>query len=159
MKLYEINIHLSAHLEEKEIEKLWQELKKEISKNALKVLRELPLKKLKLAYPIKKQNYALNGSFLVETEMFDEEKLKKTLLQNENILRFLILRQKTVPLKFLEKSTSSPKVSNAPKKPVQAKKDIETKTVAKTKEKKVKKSKIKLEDIDKSLEKLLEKEL
>lgn len=161
MKLYEINLHLSGKLDDKEVTGFWEELKKKIAKTKIKILKETPLKKISLAYPLERQNYVFNGCLFVEAQPEEIKNCEKSLTIDNNILRFLILKRNSVPFKFLDNPIVKEKVKT---KSVKQSAKQSTKTTKKTAHKTLlkkgpKKAKIKLEDIDKSLEKLLEKEI
>jgi len=55
------------------------------------ILEEGPVKKVKLAYPIKKEEFAYFGYLRFEGEGKGIANLKKKLARNLNILRFLII--------------------------------------------------------------------
>ncbi len=170
MKIYELNLQFSGKLEEKEVQEIWQKIKKSITG---KTLKEGEPKKLMLAYPIKKEISAFFNSLIFETSSENMVELREMLRQEEKILRYLVTIRKTadiiqkrrIPEKFLKKKigkkdrlkVDQPRTEKKEKKintiDSQAKKEKEKKLELK------KKPKIKLEDIDKSLEKLLEKEL
>jgi len=161
MKIYELNLQFSGKLEEKKLQEIWQKIKKGITG---KIIKEGESKKFMLAYPIKKEISAFLNSLIFETSSENVVELKETLEQEEKILRYLVTIRKTadiiqkrrIPKKYLKKETGE-------KKEEKIKKIDDTGSqIKKEKTKKPelkKKPKIKLEDIDKSLEKLLEKEL
>jgi ribosomal protein S6 len=163
MKIYELNLQFSGKLEEKEIQEIWQKIKKSITG---KILKEGEPKKLMLAYPIKREISAFFNSLILETSPENVVELKEILRQEEKILRYLVTIRKTadiiqkrrIPEKFLKKEIGKKEKKEKKSKKInkidnQIKKEKEKRPELK------KKPKIKLEDIDKSLEKLLEKEL
>jgi len=158
MKIYELNLQFSGKLEEKEIQEIWQKIKKAITG---KIIKEKESKKLMLAYPIKKEISVFLNSLIFETSPENVVKLRKTLKEETKILRYLVtirqtadIIQKRIPRKYLKKETEKEeKIKKISGISTQVKKEKTKKPELK------KKPKIKLEDIDKSLEKLLEKEL
>ncbi len=165
MQIYEISIHLSGKLDDEKAAKLSDKIKKFFGKEG-KILKENPLKRISTAYPIKKEENVLNFSFFVETLAQNITQLEKLLKQEDRILRYLILKHKALPLPIsIKAKAKKPALKKSFKKTASTTSATKTKpTAKKTESKETKKAaqkepKIKLEDIDKSLEKLLEKEL
>lgn len=158
MRLYELTLHLSGKLDELEVGNLWNKIKKEIEKNDIKIIREESLEKTALSYPIKKEVYTFFNSLFFEALPETVSKLKKFLDGEKNIIRYLILKHKKEALKT-KKSVSQKRTRKETKKTPRKKAQKKSTKKPVIKEKVKKEPKIKLEDIDKSLEKLLEKEL
>ncbi len=158
MKIYELNLQFSGKLEEKKLQEIWQKIKKDI---VGKIIKEGESRKIMLAYPIKKEISAFLNSLIFETSPENVVELREALEQEEKILRYLITTRKTadiiqkrVPRKYLKRETEKEeKIKKISGVSGQIKKEKIKKPELK------KKLKIKLEDIDKSLKKLLEKEL
>jgi len=159
MKKYELNLHFSGKLEKEEAQKKLDSIKKKIDG---KIIEEIELKKINLAYPIKKETLSFFASLIFETLPGKILELRDELKHQDGLLRFLVSVK--MPLEEKKPHRSRRKVA---KKPIKKKLKLEKKDKKEEKPeeiKEVKKTikkepKIKLEDIDKSLEKLLEKEI
>jgi len=173
MKTYELNIHFSGKLEEKEAVEAFEKIKKNIGG---KILKEEEMKKINLAYPIKKELHSFLASLTFEALPENVLKFRETLRHEETLLRYLlsiknIVSDKSKERKIRRATRGRPRKEARPRpgKKVADKEEKETPKITKEPEKKEmekikkipsrKESKIKLEDIDKSLEQLLEKEL
>ena len=162
MRFYELALNLSPQLEEIEVERLLSEIEKLLKKRGGELKDKLPFQKIKLAYPLKKQGGpSFVTSFLASlTFSLPEEKindLEDELKHHSDILRYILVKKK-----ILRELKKAPLVK--PQKKLKQEPKIETKQplLEKKVEKKAsrpKRKKLKLEDIDKSLEKLLEQEL
>ncbi|MFA6436657.1 MAG: 30S ribosomal protein S6 [Candidatus Paceibacterota bacterium] len=203
MKIYELNLHLSTKLDEKDRDAIWEKIKKIIDTEKGEILEHSPSRQIELAYPIKKEIYSFYGHLFFKALPETILTLGDLLLHEKTILRYLIFTHKSISKKPVstrmsrrrervgeEKKEESRGVASEiveaetkpvniktekpiaeKKRPVTKKKIVkkvkketvvekEEKTVkAIEKEKPKKEPKFKLEDIDKSLEKLLEKEL
>jgi len=205
MKIYELNLHLSTRLDEKDRDVVWEKIKKVIETEKAEILEEGSFRQIELAYPIKKEVYSFYGHLFFRALPETILVLKELLLHEKAILRYLIFTHKSISRKPV-----STRMSRRRERIVEEKKDeikegvdetgkadprsaslglekpaiekekpvIKKKVIKKIKkgDKKIEKKadprsasfglerpkkepKFKLEDIDKSLEKLLEKEL
>lgn len=201
MKIYELNLHLSTKLDEKDRDVVWGKIKKVIETEKAEILEEGSSRQIELAYPIKKENYSFYGHLFFRALPETILVLKELLLHEKAILRYLIFTHKSISRKPVstrmsrrkdrvteekrdvaietkeeqtpeekpaiekEKSVIKKKIVKKIKKETMAKKEEKTKKKADPRpaslglERPKKEPKFKLEDIDKSLEKLLEKEL
>lgn len=85
------------------------------------IVKESPLNKVRLAYPIKKENQGFFASYLIEGEALSVADLTKELELNKEVLRFLILtpvklREAIVRKAFVKENNISDK-STEPEKP------------------------------------------
>jgi len=188
MQIYELDLLISSRLDEKEAAEHLEKIRRDIEKTSAKILSSGALSKTALAYPIKKEMYAYFNGLVLEILPEEFAKLKEVLKHEEKILRYFIVKHKTIVQKTkrdvsekkevkkeetkineaqevtimseaIEKETAPKTIEKKPTvKKVAVKKEIKKKEAPK-KEKPKKEPKIKLEDIDKSLEKILEKEL
>lgn len=135
--MYELTFLASPNLSEEEITDLLDKVKNTIGDLEGEVVQTLPSKKIYLAYPIKKQGYgilcSLDFNLSTEKVRIVEHQIK----ENENVMRYLLFTKKI------------PK-----EKPKKIKKVITGIGTAKAKVKP--KEKIKIEELDKKLEELLQ---
>ncbi len=92
MTKYEIMFIVKSTLEEAEIKKTAEELKKLVSNKKSKVIDMNEMGRKKLAYPINKE---LSGFYYVMTVETDHETIKefdRKVSINENVLRHLIIK-------------------------------------------------------------------
>ncbi len=92
MTTYEIMFIVKATLEESEIKKIAEDLKKLVSNKQSKVIEMNELGRKKLAYPINKE---LGGFYYVLKVETDHETIKefdRKVSLNENVLRHLIIK-------------------------------------------------------------------
>lgn len=144
---YELSFWFSSAILENEIEPLFQDLIKTIeSINGQITASQLPQLK-PLAYPIKKETNGYFGYIQFSGENLDLSELKKKLLNNAKILRYLLVK--------LEK-TESTKKEKSPR--LKAKTLKEETPVAKKITTEKKSTKISLEELDKKLSELLKED-
>jgi small subunit ribosomal protein S6 len=143
---YELSFWFSSNIQENEVELLFQDLLKTVeSINAEIITSQLPQLK-SLAYPIKKETNGYFGYIQFKGEDLNLNELKQKLLNNNTILRYLLVKfegqeraRKEKPLIHKEKTSSQ-----------------ELKSFKATSEKK--NTKISLEELDKKLSELLKEE-
>jgi len=145
---YELSFWFSSRLNEEEIEKKFDNLLKQLEKfKALIIFSQSPQLK-QLAYPIKKERNAYFGYIQFELSKDNLVYLEERLKSNDDIIRFIILnvkpkeKQKTSPITF-KKS---------------AYKEQKSKIQEKSKKEPQKEKIISLEELDKKLDEILEKE-
>ncbi|MBI4920095.1 30S ribosomal protein S6 [Candidatus Azambacteria bacterium] len=93
-KEYEMSYLLTPEISENKIGFEADELKKIIAENGGINIQAEPIIQKKLAYPIKKQNWAHFGVFYFNIENEEGlEKMKKVFALNKKVLRFFILNQ------------------------------------------------------------------
>lgn len=102
-KLYDLSYWIKIEADYKKVE---EKIKNLIENLGGEFVALIPAKKRNLAYPIKKENVGYLGTVFFKIESQMVEKLDFELKKMEEILRFLIVRRKTVP-KNLISSTSS----------------------------------------------------
>ena len=113
---YELSFWLSSELDEKEAEKKFNDLLKELEKlGSLINVSQLPQLK-PLAYPIKKEKKFYENAYFGFIQFSLEKNLiiplKKSLHFNNEIIRFLIIRKEIkekikIPSGFFKKSSST----------------------------------------------------
>lgn len=130
---YELSF-LISNIETEKRNTILKNIEKEIKKLNGNVKEKLIEKKL-FAYPVKKQKEGFLGVITLEMESSKIQELHRFLKSEGNILRFLLEKKRETSKKF---------------KPLRERKE---KTVAQTK--KVKKEKVKIEELDKKLEEIL----
>lgn len=89
--IYELVLILRSTIEEKEKEKILEEIKKSISPGKIKEIVDWG-KKI-FAYSIKKEKDGYYLLAILETEGKEAVKIPKLLQTNEQILRFLLVRK------------------------------------------------------------------
>jgi ribosomal protein S6 len=204
MKIYELNLHLSTKLDEKDRGVVWGKIKKVIETEKAEILEEGSFRQIELAYPIKKEIYSFYGHLFFRALPETILVLKELLLHEKAILRYLIFTHKSIsrrpvstrmsrrknrvteekrkevkegvdetgkayprsaslglekPVMEKEKPVIKKKTVKKKKKQTTVKKEAGPRSASLELERPKKEPKFKLEDIDKSLEKLLEKEL
>lgn len=131
--MYELSFLINPNVSEEELSDIIKRLKDAISRSGGQIIKDFFHKRIHLAYPVKK----LRQAFLVyvdfELERDKIESIKNQIKDIKNIIRHLII------IKHPEKI-----------KPIRAKKAFKPKAKPKTKEK------IKIEELDKKLEEILE---
>lgn len=142
---YELAIHLPANLPEKDLEERKKEIEEIISKRGGLIQRLGDFKRIKLAYPIKRERFSNFGviNFFIEKESI--EGLNKDLKLYEGILRHLIITKRELR-KVIKPASIKPRI----KKPKEEPKQI-------SKEKTFKEGKVEEKDLDKRIEEILEK--
>lgn len=145
MLFYEINLLISPNLTEAEISSFVLKTKEELQKYGRIEGTAVPERK-KLAYPLLKQIEAWLYFFNLIPAAADKKELldsvEKTLKENKEILRFIIIKKDT-------------KKTEAPVKPMRTRPmRIEEKT-EKPSEEKPKKTKVQMEEIEEKLDEML----
>ncbi len=93
MRKYEIMFIVKPDLEEKEIKKIADDMKKVLETNKAKVLDTKEMGQKELAYEMNKYNTGYYFLFTIETKgMEATREFDRLALINENILRHLIVR-------------------------------------------------------------------
>ena len=93
MRKYEIMFIVKPDLEEKEIKKIADDMKKVLENNKAKVLDTKEMGQKELAYEMNKYNTGYYFLFTIETKgMEATREFDRLALINENILRHLIVR-------------------------------------------------------------------
>ena len=131
--LYEVSFLVNPNISQDDLDYLLKQIKDTINRLGGKIVKDFSGKKIALAYPIKKlkQAYLYSVDFEVEPSKINE--IKYHITESKPILRHLIITKRVVKPK-----------------PIIAK-------IPKIKPKKVKpKEKIKIEELDKRLEEILE---
>ena len=148
---YELAFHITANLEDANVQKTQQEVEKTITSNGGVISFSKDAEKVRLAYPIKHQTQAFFGYFNFSLESIEEAvfKIRDELRLNNNILRFLIL--KIEPEKKADKENLIRKLASAEKRRLKAAKQAE-KPVQKSDE-----PKLSEKEIDEKLEEIIDK--
>ena len=92
-KQYELAFHLLPSFNETDLENKKRELEEFISKNGGLISRSGEIKKIRLAYPIKKEQFSNFGYIEFLAAANDIEKINKNLLADEKVLRHLIIKK------------------------------------------------------------------
>ena len=132
-RFYEIACLLSSKLDEQELQKAQAHLKEIIEKAGGEIKQALGLKRIRLAYPIQKENEAYLADFEFYLESSNLLSLKETIQKENKILRFIVVKR----LEKKEKPTAT-----------QPKQSLSQKSSPK---------KVELKDLDKKLEEILNK--
>lgn len=151
MSLYELLYIVPAKYAEDELGPVQNQIKKILEKYGAKITKSENLGKKKLAYPIKKfyQGYYLLNEFEAEGKNINE--LNNTLRLTDEIIRHIIvkdpphmeIKQPMAPVAVGKKKIEVPRVAEETAETAQIKKEEE-------------KDKIKLEDLDKKLDEILD---
>jgi len=145
---YELSFWFSSRLNEEEIEKKFDNLLKQLEKlGALIIFSQSPQLK-QLAYSVKKERNAYFGYIQFEFSKDSLVHLKEDLKLNDDIIRFMILNVKP------KEKQKVPSITF--RKP--AFKEQKNKTEEETKKEPQKEKVISLEELDKKLNEILEKE-
>ncbi len=92
---YELAFHITSNLDEADVQKTCQDLEKLATSHGGVVLFARNPERFRLAYPIKHQSNAFFGYFNFNLESPESiNQIRNELRLNNNILRFLILKQK-----------------------------------------------------------------
>lgn len=147
---YELAFHITANLEEADVQKTSQDLEKIITSDGGVISYAKNPEKIRLAYPIKHQTNAFFGYFNFTLESPEESvlKIRNDIQLNPNILRSLILKHEPEPK--IGKEDIIRKLASTERRKIKA---------AKQGEKLVKGEAPKLDEkmIDEKLEEILEK--
>ena len=145
---YELSFWFSSRLNEEEIEKKFDNLLKQLEKlGALIIFSQSPQLK-QLAYSVQKERNAYFGYIQFEFSKDSLVHLEEDLKLNDDIIRFMILSVKP------EEKQKTPSITF--RKPVF--KEQKSKTEEETKKEPQKEKIISLEELDKKLNEILEKE-
>ena len=108
---YELAFHLLPSFTETQVEGKRREIEELISKSGGIVGRYGEIKKMRLAYPIRKEQFSnfCYIEFFAPRDII--EKLNKSLILNENILRYMVIKkeeEKIKPAKPVKMRTAKP---------------------------------------------------
>ena len=92
MNKYEIMFIVRPDMEEAEIKKTAENMKKILTEQKAKILEEKSMGQKELAYEIKKFNTGYYYLFIVEASKEAEEEFNRVARINENLLRHLIVK-------------------------------------------------------------------
>lgn len=92
MNKYEIMFIVRPDMEEAEIKKTAENMKKILTEQKAKILEEKSMGQKELAYEIKKFNTGYYYLFVVEASKEAEEEFNRVARINENLLRHLIVK-------------------------------------------------------------------
>ncbi len=103
-KEYELAYLLTPEISEDKIESEVSELKDFIAKNGGDIIQANLPEKRRLAYPVKKQNFAFFGVVYFNSDTESLDKIKKALIFYKKVLRYLLLNKttKSKPIGLLE---------------------------------------------------------
>jgi len=147
---YELAFHITANLDDAEVQKTRQDLEKYITSNGGTVTFTKEPEKGRLAYPILHQTSSFFGFFNFILESTDGvEKIRDEIRLNNNILRFIIIKQKAQSK--IDKEDLIRKMASAERRKAKAAKAAE-KPVQKTDE-----PKLDEKQIDDKLEEIIDK--
>ncbi|OHB16789.1 MAG: 30S ribosomal protein S6 [Parcubacteria group bacterium RIFCSPHIGHO2_01_FULL_40_30] len=135
---YELAFHLLPSFTENQIEEKRREIEGLISKNGGIVGRYGEIKKMRLAYPIKKEQFSNFGYIEFFAPRNIIEKINKNLVLNENLLRYMVIKKEEEKIK----PAKAPKIKT--EKPL--KEAVPTEITQKE-----------TEELDKKIEEILEK--
>lgn len=136
---YELAFHLLPAFQERELEEKRRELEELISKSGGLVSRYGEFKKIRLAYPIKKEKFSNFGYIEFFAPKKAVEDINKNLRLNDNLLRYLVVKKEE------EKAIkAAPRIMRPGKAPP-------------PEEEKVLESPKQTEELDKKIEEILEK--
>lgn len=156
IKHYEINFIISNKVEEKDLEKVVEKVKNLITSEAGEITKQTALGRKKFAYPIEHQKHGFYQIFEFDLANENLIKLNKELKLNKGeILRFLIIN-KRVGL-----AEETPIIERRTEKIITAQKETEkelSQVKARDDKEKTSKKKISLDDLDKKLDEILDKE-
>ena len=92
MNKYEIMFIVRPDMEEAEIKKTAENMKKILTEQKAKILEEKSMGQKELAYEIRKFNTGYYYLFVVEATKEAEEEFNRVARINENLLRYLVVR-------------------------------------------------------------------
>jgi len=96
-KEYEMSYLLTPEIPDDKTDPEVAEIKKIITENNGDIIQTDPLEKKRLAYPVKKQNYAYLGIVYFNIDKENLDKIKKTLALYKKVIRYLILNKPLKP--------------------------------------------------------------
>ena len=150
---YELAYHITANLEDAEVQKNREELEKTITSHGGVVSFAKNPDRIRLAYPLKHQTSSYFGFFNFVLEMPEAiNEIRDEIKMNNNILRFLILKHESRPK--AEKEDMIRRMAQAERRKLKAVKDTE-KPASQKAEPKMGKEEEKA--LDTKLEEILEK--
>lgn len=135
---YELAFHLLPSFTEIQVQEKRREIEELISKNGGIVGRYGEIKKIRLAYPIKKEQFSNFGYIEFFGPKDIVEKINKNLVLNENLLRYAVIKKQEEKIK--------------PAKPAKIKTEKPAKEEAITKI-----TETETKELDKKIEEILEK--
>ncbi len=93
MRKYEITFIVRPDLEEANITKIAEDLKKVLTDNGAKIIEEKPMTQRELAYEIKKFKTGYYFFYKIETSSNDAiNEFNRVVRINENVIRHLVLK-------------------------------------------------------------------
>lgn len=144
---YELAFHLLPSFTETQIEEKRREIEELISKSGGIVGRYGEIKKMRLAYPIKKEQFSNFGYIEFFAPKNAVEKINKNLTLNENIIRHLLIKKEEE--RIAKPKLAKPKIVPMP----EASRIHDSEAVGKKPESESKET----EELDKKIEEILEK--
>ena len=115
---YELAFHFLPSFNDKELEEKRMELEELISQNGGLISRFSEIRKMKLAYPIKKERFSSFGYIEFFGPKNIVEKINKNMILNESIIRYLIVKKEE---ERAAKKPAKPRVEKPKKEPSFAK--------------------------------------
>ena len=92
MNKYEIMFIVRPDMEEAEIKRVAEDMKKVLTDAKAKILEDKPMGQRELAYEINKYNTGYYYLYVVEAEAAAEEEFKRVARINENVLRHIVVK-------------------------------------------------------------------
>ena len=92
MNKYEIMFIVRPDMEESEIKRVADDMKKVLTDAKAKIVEDKPMGQRELAYEINKYNTGYYYLYVVEAEPSAEEEFKRVARINENVLRHIIVK-------------------------------------------------------------------
>ena len=92
MNKYEIMFVVRPDMEEAEIKKTAEEMKKVLTDSKAKILEEKPMGQRELAYEVKKFTTGYYYLFVVEANAAAEQEFNRVARINENLLRHIVVK-------------------------------------------------------------------
>ena len=92
MNKYEIMFIVRPDMEEAEIKRVAEDMKKVLTDAKAKVLEDKPMGQRELAYEINKYNTGYYYLYVVEADAAAEEEFKRVARINENVLRHIVVK-------------------------------------------------------------------
>lgn len=146
---YEITYLITPQLNEEGILGVVKKIKTYIENQDGKIQKEVGVKKQKLAYPIKKSRDAYISTLNFELSPEKLEELNKGLKLEEKLLRYLVIIQPPFKAPAVKRKPRKEVLPPLPPKPVEEKAEKKPEELPLKKE-------IKIEELDKKLEEILE---
>ena len=92
MNKYEIMFIVRPDMEESEIKRVADDMKKVLTDAKAKIVEDKPMGQRELAYEINKYNTGYYYLYVVEAEPSAEEEFKRVARINENVLRHIVVK-------------------------------------------------------------------